>query len=206
MGALFTMQVMPCWLIYRWSHRRSSVPRRFKKNLAKQNPPYPGQTPPANDAAGGKPSIAVLPFINLSGDSGEEYFVDGITEEIITALSRVGWIFVIARHSSFAYKDRQMDIREVASELGVQYIVEGSVRKSGARTRVAAQLVEGRSGKHVWAKRYDRENRDVFDLQDEIAETIVGAIEPELGKVECELAESKPPENLQAWDLYQRGM
>ena len=153
-----------------------------------------------------RPSIAVMPFENLSGDPKQEYFVDGVTEEIITALSRIRWFFVIARQSTFAYKGRSIDLRQVANELGVQYIVEGSLRKSGNRIRVSSQLIEGISGKHVWAKRFDREFLDVFDLQDELAETIVGALEPELGKAEREQARAKHPENLQAWDLYQQGL
>lgn len=153
-----------------------------------------------------RPSIAVLPFDNLSGDPEKEYFVDGVTEEIITALSRIRWFFVIARHSSFAYKGRSLDLREVAKELGVQYIVEGSVRIAGDRIRVTAQLIDGRMGKSVWAKRLDRGHKDIFTIQDELAETIVGALEPELGKVEREQARAKRPENLHAWDLYQRGL
>jgi len=153
-----------------------------------------------------RPSIAVMPFENLSSDPEQEYFVDGVTEEIITALSRIRWFFVIARHSTFAYKGRSIDLRQVANELGVQYLVEGSLRKVGNRIRVTAQLIDGRTGNHVWAKRYDREFLDVFDLQDELAETIVGALEPELGKAEREQARSKHPESLQAWDLYQQGL
>ena len=153
-----------------------------------------------------RPSIAVLPFENLSRDLEEEYFIDGMTEEIITALSRIRWFFVIARHSTFAYKGRQVDVREVAKDLGVQYVVEGSVRKAGNWIRVTAQLVDGRAGKNVWANRFDREYQDVFTLQDELADTIVGALEPELGKVEREQARAKYPENLHAWDLYQRGL
>lgn len=153
-----------------------------------------------------RPTIAVLPFENLSGDPEKEYFIDGVTEEIITALSRIRWFFVIARHSSFAYKGRSMDVREVAKELGVQYIVEGSVRIAGDRIRVTAQLIDGSVGKTVWAKRLDRGYEDVFAMQDELAETIVGALEPELGKAEREQARAKRPENLHAWDLYQRGL
>jgi adenylate cyclase len=153
-----------------------------------------------------KPSIAVLPFENMSADQGQEYFADGVTEDIITALSRIRWFFVIARQSTFAYKDRSVDVRAVAKELGVKYVLEGSVRKAGDRIRVTAQLIDGNTGKHVWASRYDREYEDVFALQDEIAETIVGAVEPELGKAERERAKAKRPENLDAWDLYQRGL
>jgi adenylate cyclase len=153
-----------------------------------------------------KPSIAVLPFENMSGDSEQEYFVDGVTEDIITALSRVRWFFVTARNSTFAYKGRSLDVRQVAKELGVRYVLEGSIRKAGSRVRVTAQLIDGKVGKNVWAKRYDRELEDVFALQDELAATIVGALEPELGKAERERAKAKRPENLDAWDLYQRGL
>lgn len=156
--------------------------------------------------SGYRPSIAVLPFENISGDPEQEYFVDGVTEEIITALSRIRWFFVIARHSTFAYKDRSIDIREVAKELGVQYVVEGSVRKAGNWIRVTSQLIDGSVGKQVWAKRFDREYQDIFSLQDELADMIVGALEPELGKAEREQARAKYPENLHAWDLYQRGL
>lgn len=153
-----------------------------------------------------RPTVAVMPFENLSGDPEQEYFVDGVTEEIITTLSRIRWFFVIARQSTFAYKGRSVDLRLVSKELGVQYILEGSLRKAGNRIRVSAQLIEGSSGKHVWAKRYDREFLDVFDLQDELAQALVGALEPELGKDEREQARAKHPENLQAWDFYQQGL
>ena len=153
-----------------------------------------------------KPSIAVLPFVNMSGDSEQEYFADGITEDLITALSRVRWLFVIARNSCFAYKGQSSDIREVARGLGVAYVVEGSVRRAGNRVRVTAQLVDGGSGNHVWAQRYDRDLEDIFAVQDDITATLVGAIEPELGKAERERARAKRPDDLRAWDLYQRGL
>jgi adenylate cyclase len=153
-----------------------------------------------------KPSIAILPFTNMSGDPEQEYFADGVSEDIITALSRVRWFFVIARNSSFAYKGQATDVKQVAQELGIRYVLEGSVRKGGNRVRITAQLADGTTGNQVWARRYDRELADIFDLQDEITETIVGAIEPELGKAERERAKSKRPDNLDAWDLYQRGM
>ncbi len=153
-----------------------------------------------------KPSIAVLPFENLSGDPDQEYFSDGITEDIITALSRIRWFFIIARNSTFAYKGRAVDVRKVAKELGVRYVLEGSVRKAGSRVRIMAQLIDGDTGKHVWANRYDREFDDVFVLQDELTETIVGALDPELGKAERERAKGKRPENLNAWDVSQRAL
>lgn len=153
-----------------------------------------------------RPSIAVLPFENLSGDPHQEYLIDGITEEIITALSRVRWLFVIARNSTFAYKGRPADVRQVAKELGVKYVLEGSVRKAGSRVRVTAQLIDGKEGRQVWANRFDREYQDIFALQEDLAETIVGALDPEIGKAERERARAKRPENLHAWDLYQRGL
>jgi adenylate cyclase len=153
-----------------------------------------------------KPSIAVLPFVNMSGDSEQEYFVDGITEDLITALSRIRWFFVIARNSCFAYKGRSSDIRDVARDLGVAYVLEGSVRRVGNRVRVTAQLADAASGNQVWAQRYDRKLEDIFAVQDEITETLVGAIEPELGKAERERARAKRPDDLRAWDLYQRGL
>ena len=153
-----------------------------------------------------KPSIAVLPFVNMSGDAEQEYFADGITEDLITLLSQIRWFFVIARNSSFAYKGKSPDIRAVARELGVAYVLEGSVRKEGNRVRVTAQLIDGASGNHVWAQRYDRDLEDIFAVQDEITATLVGAIEPELGKAERERARAKRPDDLRAWELYQRGL
>ena len=153
-----------------------------------------------------KPSIAVLPFSNMSGDQEQEYFSDGVTEDIITALSRVRWFFVIARNSAFAYKGVSPDVRQVARDLGVRYVLEGSMRKAANRVRVSAQLIDGLSGNHVWAKRYDHELEDTFAVQDEITETIVGEIEPELGKAERQRARSKKPENMDAWDVHQRGL
>ncbi len=153
-----------------------------------------------------KPSIAVLPFQNMSGDEEQEYFSDGITEDIITALSRVRRFFVTARNSTFAHKGKSPDIRDVARDLGVRYVLEGSVRKASNRIRLTAQLLDGTSGSHLWAKHYDRNLEDIFDLQDELTQTIVGAIEPELNKAEQERARLKKPENLGVWDIYQRGM
>ncbi len=153
-----------------------------------------------------KPSIAVLPFDNMSGDPDQEYFADGIAEDIITALSKFRWFFVIARNSSFTFKDKSVDVKQVARELGVRYVLEGSVRKAGNRVRISAQLIDAATGNHVWAERYDRELADIFELQDEMTETIVGAIEPELGAAERDRAKRKPPENLDAWDRYQRGL
>ena len=153
-----------------------------------------------------KPSIAVLAFDNLSGDPDQEYFADGIAEDIITALSKFRWFFVIARNSSFTYKGKSVDVKQVAEELGVRYVLEGSVRKAGSRVRISAQLIDAATGNHVWAERYDRELADIFELQDEMTATIVGAIEPELGGAERARAKRKPPDNLDAWDRYQRGL
>ncbi len=153
-----------------------------------------------------KPSIAVLPFDNMSGDPEQEYFSDGITEDIITALSKFRWFFVIARNSSFTYRGKAVDVKQVARELGVRYVLEGSVRKAGSRVRISAQLIDAATGNHVWAERYDRELADIFEVQDEMTATIVGAIEPELGGAERARAKRKPPDNLDAWDRYQRGL
>lgn len=153
-----------------------------------------------------KPSIAVLPFQNMSGDAEQEFFADGMAEDIITSLSRYRSLFVIARNSTFAYKGISPDLRDVSRELGVRYILEGSVRKGGNRVRVTAQLIEGETGNHIWAERYDRNLDDIFALQDEITETIVSAIGPEIDQVERERAKRLPPENLSAWELYQRGL
>lgn len=153
-----------------------------------------------------KPSIAILPFANSSEDADQEYFSDGITEDIITALSRVRWFFVIARNSSFSYKGRRVDLNTVARELGVRYVLEGSVRRAGDRVRVSARLAEGSTGNQLWAKRYDRVLSDLFTVQDEITETIVAAIEPELGRIERERARARTPGNLDAWEAYQQGM
>jgi TolB-like protein/Tfp pilus assembly protein PilF len=153
-----------------------------------------------------RPGIAVLPFVNMSGDADQEYFSDGISEDIITALSKLRWFFVIARNSSFSYKGRAVHIREVANELGVSYVVEGSVRKEGERVRITAQLIDAASGSHLWAERYDRKLADVFAVQDEIAQAIVATIEPKLYSAEHIRAIRKPPENLDAWDLVMRAL
>lgn len=153
-----------------------------------------------------KPSIAVLPFKNLSDDTDQEYFADGVSEDIITALSRNRWLMVIARNSSFTYKGEAVDLKQVGKQLGVLYILDGSVRKAGTRIRIAAQLIDASSGKQMWAERYDRVLRDIFTVQDEVTEAIVAAIAPELGKAEQQRATSKKSENLNAWEVYQRGM
>jgi adenylate cyclase len=151
-----------------------------------------------------KPSIAVLPFQNMSGDPEQEYFVDGIVEDIITGLSRIKWLYVIARNSTFVYKGRAVDVKQAARELGVRYVLEGSLRKAGNRVRVTAQLIEAETGTHVWAERYDRPIGDIFDLQDELTLNVVAAIEPNVRQAEIERAKRKRPENLDAYDLYLR--
>ncbi|MBI3376249.1 MAG: adenylate cyclase [Betaproteobacteria bacterium] len=159
-------------------------------------------TPPLPD----RPSLAVLPFSNLGGDPEQEYFADGMVEEIITALARMGAFFVIARNSSFVYKGKAVDIKQVGRELGVRYVLEGSVRKSGNRVRITGQLIEAESGHHVWADRFEGTLDDVFELQDRITESIVWAIEPSLRRAELERVRVKPTSNLQAYDLLLRAL
>jgi TolB-like protein/Flp pilus assembly protein TadD len=151
-----------------------------------------------------KPSIAVLPFDNMSRDPEQEYFADGLTEDIITALAAWRWFPVTARHSTFAYKGTKKPLSQIAQELHARYVVEGSVRRAGDKIRVTAQLIDATTDHHIWAKRYDREIRDIFALQDEITENIVTSIEPELGKAERTRASRKRPENLDSWDLTLR--
>src|SRR5437870_7144707 len=139
-----------------------------------------------------KPSIAVLPFQNMSGDPEQEYFADGMVEEIITALSRIRWLFVIARNSTFTYKGKAVDVKQVARELGVRYVLEGSVRKGGNRMRITGQLIDTASGAHIWANRFDGALDDIFELQDQVASGVVGAIEPRLYRAEIERATRKP--------------
>ena len=141
-----------------------------------------------------RPSIAVLPFQNMSGDPEQEYFVDGMVEDIITGLSRIKWLFVIARNSSFTYRGKAVDIRQVGRELGVRYVLEGGVRKAGNRLRITGQLIEAETGAHLWADRFDGGVEDVFDLQDKITQSIVGIIEPSLQRAEIERAQRKRPE------------
>jgi TolB-like protein/class 3 adenylate cyclase len=153
-----------------------------------------------------KPSIAVLPFDNMSNDPEQEYFADGMAEDLITALSKFRSFFVIARNSTFCYKGTAIDLTALAKELSARYIVEGSVRKSGNRLRITAQLIDGTNGNHIWAERYDRALEDIFDVQDEITETIVGTIAPEIGAFERKNAARRQPDNLDAWGLFQRGL
>ena len=153
-----------------------------------------------------KPSIAVLPFTNMSGDPEQEYFSDGITEDIISALSRLHWLFVIARNSTFVYKGHAVDVKQVGSELGVRYVLEGSVRKSGQRVRIASQLLDAITGNHIWAERYDRELSDIFALQDEITTSVTAAIEPKLLAAEGIRTETRSIDDLSAWDLVARAL
>jgi adenylate cyclase len=153
-----------------------------------------------------KPTIAVLPFTNMSGDPEQEYFADGLVEDIITALSRFNALFVIARNSSFTYKGRAVDVRQVGRELGVRYVLEGSVRKAGGRVRITGQLIEAETGRYVWAERFDGELADIFDLQDRITESVVGAIEPSLRVAEIVRSKAKPTDSLAAYDLYLRAL
>lgn len=164
------------------------------------------QTPPPTLVLPDKPSITVLPFHNLSGDPEQEYFADGMVEDIITALSRIRWLFVIAHNSSFTYKGRDVDVQGVGQTLGVRYVLEGSVRKSGNKIRITGQLIDATTGTHIWAERFEGMLHDIFELQDQIAESVVGAIAPQLERAEIERAKRKPTESLDAYDYYLRAM
>jgi adenylate cyclase len=164
--------------------------------------PQAGADPPLPD----KPSIAVLPFANMSGDPEQEYFADGMVEEIITALSRIRWLFVIARNSTFTYKGQAIDVKRVGRELGVRYVLEGSVRKAVGRVRITAQLIDALTGAHLWADRFDGSVEDIFDLQDKVAVSVAGVIEPTLRQAEVERARRKRPDNLGAYDLVLRAL
>jgi TolB-like protein/class 3 adenylate cyclase len=196
-------------------------PRASRPESPHPNPPLPGLVPgitgegsalgarvgaaePLALALPDKPSIAVLPFANMSGDAEQEYFVDGMVEEIITALSRIGWLFVIARNSSFTYKGHSVDVKQVGRELGVRYVLEGSVRKAGQRVRITAQLIDTESGAHLWADRFDGSLEDVFDLQDRVASSVAGVIEPALQAAETVRSAHRPTSDLSAYDLYLR--
>ncbi|MCK9606372.1 MAG: winged helix-turn-helix domain-containing protein [Methylomonas sp.] len=153
-----------------------------------------------------KPAIAVLPFLNLSGDFAQAYFADGVVEDIITALSRMRWLYVIARNSSFTYKGLAVDMRQVGRELGVRYVLEGSVRKSANRVRITGKLIDAATGRNLWAERFESTLDDIFDLQDQVAASVVGAIVPQVEHAEIERAKRKPTENLDAYDYYLRGV
>ena len=171
---------------YDGTQGRSNQTRRF---------PYPN-----------KPSIAVLPFQNMSGDPEQDYFADGMVEDITTGLSRIKWLFVIARNSSSIYKGKAVDVRQVGRDLGVRYVLEGGVRKAGHRLRITAQLVEAETGTHLWAEKYDGALEDVFDLQDQITDRVVGIVEPSVRQSEIERSRQKRPENLDAYDFYLRAL
>src|SRR5262245_30995650 len=173
----------------------------------------PGSPAAIGDAKGAptlalpdKPSIAVLPFQNLSGDPEQEYLADGVVEDIIMALSRMRWLFVIARNSSFTYKGQAVDVRQVGRELGVRYVLEGSVRKAASRVRIAGQLIDAATGTTLWADRFEGALEDIFDLQDQVATSVVGAIAPTLERAEIERAKRKPTESLDAYEHYVRGI
>ncbi|MGG5891061.1 tetratricopeptide repeat protein [Falsiroseomonas sp. HC035] len=168
--------------------------------------PIPAAPPvPASHQADG-PSIAVLPFTNMSGDPAQEYLADGITEDLTTELSRLRWLLVIARNSTFTYKGRAVDVRQAGRELGVRYVLEGSVRTAAGRIRVSSQLVEAESGKHIWAERHDRQLSDIFAVQDEITSSVVAAIEPQLYAEEAHRAARRAPESIDAWGLVVRAL
>ncbi len=188
---------------------------RELKNMARPVRVYRLRTPGDSKAAPvlgatlslpDKPSIAVLPFANMSGDPEQGYLADGIAEDILTGLSRLRWLFVIARNSSFTYKGRHVDVRQVGRELGVRYVLEGSVRKGGNRIRVTGQLIEAETGNHLWAERYDRALDDVFAIQDEITDSVIGCIQPEVYAAEHDRLKRKPPQRLDAWESLVRGM
>jgi TolB-like protein/class 3 adenylate cyclase len=176
-------------------YRVRDMPTRTQRSLRPSLLPLPD-----------RPSIAVLPFQNMSGDPDQEYFTDGMVEEITTALSRIRWLFVIARNSSFTYKGQAVDVKQVARELGVRYVLEGSVRKAGNRVRITGQLIDSSTGAHIWADRFDSTLADIFELQDKVASAVIGAIEPKLRQSEIERALRKPTENLDAYDLYLRAL
>ena len=167
-------------------------------------PSIPSETA-APRALPDRPSIAVLPFNNVSGDPEQEYFVDGITEDIITALSKWRWFLVIARNSTFAYKGKSVDLKEVGRDLGARYILEGSMRRAGQRVRITSQLIDTATGTHLWAERYDRDLTDIFAVQDDITSRVVTAIEPALSRAESQRVIAKRPEHMGAWDYCQRG-
>ncbi|MGB8608318.1 winged helix-turn-helix domain-containing protein, partial [Bradyrhizobium sp.] len=179
---------------------------RFVGPVREAKGPAPAQQPKPALPLPEKPSIAVLPFTNLSSDLEQEYFADGMVDDIITALSRFKALFVIARNSSFTYKGRAVDVKQIGRELGVRYVLEGSVRKAANRVRITGQLVDTATGAHLWADRFDGGLGDVFDLQDQVTESVVGAIAPALEKAEIERAKRKPTESLDAYAIYLRGL
>lgn len=188
-----------------------SVPRRgYLLDVAVTADAVPEEAPTLAPAPlalpNDRPSLIVLPFQNMSSDPEQDYFADGMVEEITTALSRIRWLFVIARNSAFTYKDRAVDVRQVGRDLGVRYVLEGSVRRAGGQVRIGCQLIEAETGHHVWAERFEGDLADVFALQDRVTEAVAGAIEPSLQLAEVERARRKPTENLDAYDLYLRAL
>src|SRR6202008_3886949 len=173
------------------SETREAAPARVAE--AESPPPLPD-----------KPSIAVLPFENMTGDPEQEYFADGMVEEIITALSRFKWLFVIARNSSFTFKGKAVDVKEVGRRLVVRYVLEGSVRKAAGKVRITGQLIDAVTGTHIWANRFERDLTDIFALQDEVTVSVVSAIQPKLLETEMEIASRRPPESVTAYDLCLR--
>jgi TolB-like protein len=168
--------------------------------------PNPGDAPESAPAVPDKPSIAVLPFANMSGDPEQEYFADGMVEEITTALSRFKWLFVIARNSSFTFKGKAVDIKEVGRRLGVRYVLQGAVRKASGKVRITGQLIEAATGAHIWADKFERDMTDIFELQDDVTLAVVSAIQPKLFQAEIALATRRRPEDLTAYDLFLRAL
>jgi TolB-like protein len=184
---------------YRFAARVTRVAAEARANAA--TVPI-SSVPPLPD----KPSLAVMPFQNMSGDPDQEYFADGMVEEIITALSRIRWLFVIARNSSFTYKGQAIDVKQVGRELGVRYVLEGAVRKAGGRVRITAQLIDATTGAHLWADRFDGLLEDIFELQDKVAVRVAGVIEPTLEAAEIRRSADRPTNDLTALDLYLRAL
>ena len=179
--------------------------RVYRLDLAQKSATVSPASPPLPRLPD-KPSIAVLAFNNMSGDPEQEYFADGVVEDVITALSRVKWLFVIARNSSFTYKNKSIDARQIGRELGVRYLLEGSIRRAGQRVRISGQLIEAATGRHIWADRFDGDLSKIFELQDQITTKVVGAVEPSLRLAEIERSQRKPTESLDAYDLYLRAL
>ncbi len=199
---------------YLGEHEVKNITKPIRVYKAQIEPEVAPSPPPFNETSKDKmvfslpdkPSIAVLPFINMSGDPEQEYFSDGIVEDIITALSRLRWFFVIARNSTFTYKGKAVDVKQVGRELGVRYILEGSIRKIGNRVRITAQLIDATIGVHLWAEQYDRELTDIFALQDEITKSVTAAIEPKLVEAESVHIQNRSTDDLDAWDLVMRAV
>ncbi|HEX6120596.1 MAG TPA: BTAD domain-containing putative transcriptional regulator, partial [Dongiaceae bacterium] len=191
--------------LYQSIHQNRVAPRQTSAPLNAAAEPLP-RSGEAESMPVVKPSIAVLPFANLSGDPEQEYFSDGVTEDIIAGLARLHWLFVIARNSSFTFKGKAVDAKEIGTRLGVRYLLEGSVRRAGERVRIACQLIDAATGLHLWSDRFDGTLSDVFDLQDRITSSVIGAIEPRLRDAEIERARRKPTDNIDAYDLYLRAL